>query len=148
MTDFQGIWKRINHGKSKAKNFQEVLDRFQKKDSIITDKQKKSLAIEAHQHNIKATNKQDNRGRWRNVITGEFVKNESTKSKLPVWRENEVRKERGSVININTGAKYKTRYASGKYKGQFMKKEKWTYTNGKGKTRFIYSKSKNGKIKK
>jgi len=143
MTDFSGVWKRINHGKARAKNFQEILDRFKGSGrNIGTDKQVKSLAIEANQHKIRDTNKQDKKGRWHNIITGEIVKNEHSVSKIPIWRENDVRKERGSVVNINTGEKYKIRYASGKRKGQLMKKEKWTYTNKKGKTKFIYSKSK------
>lgn len=143
MTDFSGVWKRINHGKTRARNFQEILDRFRGGGrNIGTDKQVKSLAIEANQHKIRDTNKQDKKGRWHNIVTGEIVKNEHSVSKIPIWRENDVRKERGSVVNINTGERYKTRYAKGRHKGQLMKKEKWTYTNKKGKTKFIYPKSK------
>lgn len=143
MTDFSQVYKRINKGKTKVKDFQELLDRFKGNNrNVGTDKQVKSLAIEAHQHGIKATNKQDNKGKWHNIVTGEYVKSERSKSKIPVWRENDVRKERGSIININTGARYKTRYAKGKNKGQLMKKEKWTYTDRKGKTGLIYPKTK------
>jgi hypothetical protein len=143
MTDFSQVWKRINHGKSRAKNFQQVLDRFKSNGrNVGTDKQVKSLAIEANQHKIRDTNKQDKKGRWHNIITGQIVKNEHSVSKIPIWRENEVRKERGSVVNINTGERYKIRYASGKHKGQLMIKEKWTYTNRKGNTRLIYPKQK------
>lgn len=148
MTDFSQVYKRINRGRVKVKNFQELLDRFKGSGrNIGTDKQVKALAIEAHQHNIRATNKQDKKGRWHNIITGEYVKGAESKSGIPIWRDSDIRKVRGSVININTGEKYRIRYVSGKNKGRLMNKEKWTYTNRKGVVRLIYPKIKKVKGK-
>jgi hypothetical protein len=149
MTDFSQVYIRINQGKIKAKNFQEVLTRFQGDRGVVTKKQEKALAVEANQHGIRDTNKKDKRGVWHNIVTGQIVKSQNEPSKIPIWRENDIRKKRGSVINITTGEKYKLRYAKGKHKGQLMKKEKWTYTNTNGKTIKIYPKEKRvKKVKK
>jgi hypothetical protein len=132
----------------KVKSFQELLNNFHnwgKSKAPMTDKQTKALAIEANYIHIKDTNKQDKRGVWHNIVTGQIVKGQNEPSKIPIWRENDTRKERGSVVNVTTGEKYKLRYAKGKHKGQLMKKEKWTYTDKKGKTKLIYPKEKKKK---
>jgi hypothetical protein len=148
---FPEAFKTFNKQKVKAKNWDDLFNKFKNwggDKTPMTDKQTKALAIEANLIKIRDTNKQDKRGVWHNIVTGQIVKSQSEPSRIPIWRENDTRKERGWVVNINTGAKYKLRYSKGKHKGQLMKKDKWIYTNTKGKTVKIYPKEKVKKVKK
>jgi hypothetical protein len=152
LTDhFPEAFKNFPKEFKKAKSFQDLVSLFKTKGGVrapMTDKQTQALAAEASNLGLRDLNKQDRKGKWRNIFTGQLVKDKSQLSKLPVWRRGETEYKRGVYINTMTGEKIKIKYAKGKHKGQLMKKEKWTYTNKKGKTVKIYPKEKTKKVKK
>jgi hypothetical protein len=149
---FPQAFERFPEKYKHFKSFHDLTAYFRKEGGTrapMTDKQTKALASEAYAMGIKDVNKQDNKGTWRNMVTGEKVKDQYQQTKVPLWRKKEITFKNGTVTNIDTGEKYKIRYAKGKHKGHLMKKSEWTYTNAKGvKTNIYPTEKKSIKVKK
>lgn len=155
---FGGAYKVFSKGR-KITTFQELLKSYKQWGKVkapMTDKQVKSLAEEVGynkrgkpktQKSRIATNipKKDKNGKitWRDALTGERMRGEFDKSKMPHWKESDIIKDRGNIKNINTGERLITRREN----GTFLKKDKWVLVNRKGKKTILYPKE-NKKSKK
>jgi hypothetical protein len=142
---FPQAFKRFPEKYKHFKSFRELSAYFKKEGGTrapMTDKQTEALAAEAYRMGIKDVNKQDKKGTWRNIATGQKVDDEHQQTKVPLWAKSERRYKDGTITNIETGEKYRIRYSKGQHKGRIMPKSKWTYTNADGVKARIYPPSK------
>jgi len=141
----------------KRGTFQQILDGFKQwaPHQPVTDKQVKSMGIESNYKNDKyigdkATNIQvrykNKKGnviiKWKDAVTGMYMRGENDISRIPHWRKNDTEYKRGVLTNLETGDKLKIRYTRGKYKGQLKTKDKWLLVDKSGKVTRLYPKEK------
>jgi hypothetical protein len=144
---FPNAFKVFNKGRSKSESFQSKLEAMKKWGGVrtpMTDKQVKALATETNytkndkpKRNRVATNV-EKKGKWYDVLTGQRMKGEHDASRVPAWRDKDVIRDRGVIINTQTGEKLKTRTQ----KGRFLKRSKWTLTDKSGKVTRLYPSEK------
>jgi hypothetical protein len=149
-TNFSHAYRTYLKGHKKEKSFQSLLKGFREwlPNQSITDKQVKALATETNytkndkpKRNRVATNV-EKKGKWYDVLTSQRMKGEYDASRVPAWRDKDVIRDRGVIINTQTGEKLKTRTQ----KGRFLKRSKWTLTDKSGKVTKLYPSEK--KVKK
>ena len=138
MSDYSPIFKRFPE-KYKRGTFQQILEGFKSwnRTGVVTDKQTKMLAVESNISGKKATNvrvqyknkKGKTQTRWKDVITGQFMKSENEESILPLWRAKDTKYKKGILTNLETGERLKIRNS----KGRMLPKSEWTLTDKKGK---------------
>lgn len=141
----------------KRGTFQQILDGFKQwaPHQPVTDKQIKAMGIESNYKDRKyignkATNIQvrykNKKGnvmtRWKDAVTGEWMKGEHDISKIPHWRKKDTEYKNGVLTNLETGDKLKRRYTRGVHKGQLKTKDKWVLVDKGGKVTKLYPKEK------
>jgi hypothetical protein len=144
---FPNAFKVFNKGRSRSESFQKKLNAFKQwggKKAPGTDKQIKALATEMNytkndkpKRNKVATNI-EKKGKWYDVLTGQRMKGEYDASRVPAWRDKDIIRDRGVIINTQTGEKLKTRTQ----KGRFLKRSRWTLTDKSGKVTRLYPSEK------